>query len=214
MLQYLAKTSSKKWSTMIELIAMMAIMGLWIASMLWVIWSGSDFAKDTEDTIKAINLAREWIEWVINLRDTNWLRFSSDKTNCWKVKNYLSTCIWSTLGTDDLTSWSYILYTKNGAWYLSWTATIDYTTDWLDYRSTYKAWINESGFYSQTGWVVPTDYCSSLWDTDCLTNFNREIRITPSWGNTLDVESIVRWNWRRPREIILTTTLTNWKSKF
>ena len=47
---------------MLELIAMMAIMGLGIASMLGVIQSGTYFAKDTEDTIRAINLAREGIE--------------------------------------------------------------------------------------------------------------------------------------------------------
>jgi type II secretory pathway pseudopilin PulG len=47
---------------MIELIIMMSIMALGVTAMFGVIGSGTDFAKDTEDTIKAINLAREGIE--------------------------------------------------------------------------------------------------------------------------------------------------------
>lgn len=47
---------------MIELMAVLAIMGMGIAAMLATIGSGIDYAKDTEDNIKAINLAREGIE--------------------------------------------------------------------------------------------------------------------------------------------------------
>lgn len=219
MQQFLEKSSNKKWSTMIELIAMMAIMGLWIWSMLWVIGSGTNFAKDTEDTIKAINLAREWIEWVTNWRDTNWLRFSSDKSNCWKVKDYVSTCIWNTLWTNDILTgavytWSFLLYTKNGAWYLLREPDIDYITDWSTYRSTYQAWLDNEWFYTQTGVTIPTVYCSSLGQPNCMTPFNREIVISAVWTGKLLVSSIVRWQWRRMREVTLTTILTNWKAKF
>jgi type II secretory pathway pseudopilin PulG len=199
---------------MIELIAMMAIMGLWIWSMLGVIWSGSDFAKDTEDTIKAINLAREGIEGVINLRNTNWLRFSSDKTNCWKVKDYTSSCIGSTAGTDDLLSGSYLLYTNNGAWYLSWITFIDHTTDWTSYRTTYRAWLDSEWFYTQTWAMIPSIFCTSAGQTDCLTPFNRQILINPIGTGTLEITSLVLWQWKRKREVTLTTTITNWKSKF
>ena len=44
---------------MIELMAVLAIMGMGIAGLLETIGSGIYFAKDTEDNIKAINLARE-----------------------------------------------------------------------------------------------------------------------------------------------------------
>ncbi len=199
---------------MIELIAMMAIMGLGIWSMLGVIWSGSDFAKDTEDTIKAINLAREWIEGVINLRNTNWLRFSSDKTNCWKVEDYKSGCIGSSAGLDDISSGSYLLYTSNWAWYLSWMAAIDYETDWTSYRTAYRAWLDSEWFYSQTGMTAISNYCSSTDQMNCLTPFNREISIIAVGTGTLEVTTYVRWQWKRNREVTLTTTITNWKSKF
>ncbi len=189
-------------------------MGLWIWSMLGVIDSGSSFAKDTEDTIRAINLAREWIEWVTNLRNTNWLRFSSDKTNCWKVENYTSTCIGNTLWTDDIVSGSYLLYTQNGAWYLSWMANIDYITDWPTYRTSYRTWLDGYAFFAQSGSVIPIDYCSSLSQPNCLTPFTREIQLTTIWTGMLRVSSIVRWQGKRNREVTLYSTLTNWKSKF
>ncbi len=206
------KTSNKKWATMIELMAMMAIVALWVWWMLWVIGSGVDFAKNTEDTIKAINLAREWIEWVISWRNTNWLRFSSDKTNCWRVLDYNSTCIWGTL-TVVASTWSYILYAANWAWYLTGITTPAYTADWNSYRNGYKTWIDSTWFYTQT-WTAPTTMCSSLGQTGCLTPFNREIIVGEINTWTLSITSIVRWQWKRNREVTLTTNITNWKAKF
>jgi hypothetical protein len=55
--------------------------------------SGIYLATDSESRIKAINLAREGVEGITNLRNTNWLRFSSDQTNCWRILGYQSGCI-------------------------------------------------------------------------------------------------------------------------
>ncbi len=225
------KSSNRKWSTMIELLVMMAIMALGISTMLGVIGSWMDFAKSTEDTIKAINLAREWLEWVTNWRDTNWLRFSSDKTNCWKVQNvpsYSSSCIGdnfmsdsnSNTDTRNIQSWSYLLYTNNWVWFLSWISTNpDWVADWSSYTQLYKTWLDANGFFTQTGGTSST-YCSSVWQTNCLTIFTREIQISlpvntdPSYTWTIYVASIVRWKWKGQHEVRLNTTLTNWKSKF
>ena len=63
MLQYrLNSSDNNQGATMIELMAMLAILGLGISAMFAVVTSGIYFAKDTEDNIKAINLAREGIE--------------------------------------------------------------------------------------------------------------------------------------------------------
>lgn len=62
MLQYRLKSSDNRGATMIELMAMLAILGLGVSAMFAVVTSGIYFAKDTEDNIKAINLAREGIE--------------------------------------------------------------------------------------------------------------------------------------------------------
>lgn len=220
---FLAKSSDntvskKKGSTMIELIVMMAMMALGISSMLWVIGSGVDFAKNTEDNIKAINLAREGIEWMRNLRDTNWLRFSSDKENCWKSLNYDGSCIGNNAFLNTVSSGSYIVYLTNWAWFLSGTLafpTFNWSTDWTNYRTIYQTWLDTNGYFSQTG-SIPWSTCSSNTQTGCLTIFTREIRITipGSDTGTLNISSIVRWWWKWHHEVQLDTTLTNWKSKF
>jgi type II secretory pathway pseudopilin PulG len=218
------KSSDKKWSTMIELIAMMAIMALGIASMLGVIGSGIDFTKSTEDTIKAINLAREGIEWVTNWRDTNWLRFSSDRVNCWKIQNvpsYNADCIWttsfSTNNSDsrNILSWSYLLYSHNGVWFLSGiTSSPNWNSDWTGYKAMYRTALDTNGFFSQTG-ITATETCNSSKQNDCITIFTREIQVVvPSSTGSILVKSIVRWKGKRDQSVQLETTLTNWKSKF
>jgi type II secretory pathway pseudopilin PulG len=212
--QFQVKAFSKTWATMLELMAMMAIMGLGIAAMLWVVGSGSNFAKDTEDNIKAINLAREWIEWVISWRNTNWLRFSSDRINCWKNIGYDSNCIgwgWST----QLTSGSYVLLTQNGLWYLSGVTTPDYASNWPLYSTVFQTWLDSDGFFTQTG-VVTTSTCSTSITTNCLSKFTREIIVDVPVGNSgsISVRSQVRWKGKRDHSVEIETTLTNWKSKF
>lgn len=215
MLQYQVKWINQSWATMLELIAMMAIMGLGIASMLGVIQSGTYFSKDTEDTVRAINLAREWIEWITNIRNTNWQRFSSDKMNCWRVMNYNALCIGNT-AIEKVTTGSYILYNQNGLWYLSGTTSYADPTgvDWTAYQSTYRTWLDDWWFYTQTGMTSIITPCIGNTQSNCLTPFTREIRVNESGTGTLLVESIVRWKTRRPMEIKIDTTLTNWKSKF
>ena len=215
---YQVKSLTKRWSTMIELIGMMAIMALGISAMLGVIGSWEDFAKTTEDTIKAINLAREWIEWITNIRDTNWLRFSSDKANCWRALAYDSFCIGNSSFANNIWTWSYLLYSSNWAWLLSWTTVTLNTTDWSNwstYTQTYKTWLDQNWYFTQTGWTSGT-YCSSVWQTNCLTAFTREIQVSIPWSSTgiINVASIVRWIWKWHHEIQLNTTLSNWKSKF
>lgn len=205
-------------STMIELMAVLAIMGLGIAALLQTIAGWLYYAKDTENNIKAINLAREGIEWMINIRDTNWLRFSSDKANCWKVDWYLAACIGNanygnnTVGlNNNVQSGSYVIYSQNGAWFLS-GATVD--PSWDTYKNNFSVGIDSAGFYTQTG-IVSTP-CSSFLQASCKTVFAREIQIayTTTQTGTMQVTSTVKWLDRRPQSVVIDTVLTNWKSNF
>lgn len=201
-------------ATLIEIMWMLAIVWLGIAALLQTIGSGVYFAKDTENNIKAINIAREWIEWVTNIRDTNWLRFSSDRVNCWKTLDYNWWCINDPNFTGLIHSGSYILYTRNGWWYLSGISTPPpYDTNWNSYKNTYKVGLDDRGFWTQTG-VVTTQTCSSQTQTGCLTIFHREILINVTSTGSMNISSIVRWQERRQRSVILETVLTNWKSNF
>ena len=213
-MQFLVKYNNKSGATMLELAIMMAIMSLWITSVLSVMMSTWSFAKDTEDNIRATNLAREWIEWVINWRNTNWLRFSSDKTNCWMVVNYNSSCIGGGNTNTTISSGSYLLYEKNGAWFLSGSISLDNNWwNWSAYSQSYRVFLWSNGFFTQTG-VTNTKLCSSGQLTNCLTQFSREIQlnIINSWS--MNIASIVRWRGQKNHELKLQSTITNWKSKF
>ena len=189
-------------------------MGLGIAALLQTIVWGMYYAKDTEDNIKAINIAREWIEWVINIRDTNWLRFSKDYdvTCIWKSDNSVSPS-WTFWNNTNIWSWSNTLYSRNGVWFLSGTTSIDPVANWAVYKPTYKVWLDANGFYTQTG--VSSVTCSSSLQKSCLTIFTREIIISnPTISGSLNVSSVVRWIDRRPQSVILNSTITNWRSNF
>ena len=196
---------------MVELMASLAILSLGITALLQTLGWGIRYASDTENNIKAINIAREWIESVINIRDTNWLRFSSDRTHCWIVKDYDTTCIWDPT-PPEIWSWTYTVVWSNWAWYLSWvTSGIDPILNWPIYRNQFQVGVDSEWFYTQTG--VSTIGCDSERTKNCLTIFTREIYIMVS-GWTVTVQSISRWNQERPRSVTIESTLTNWKSRF
>lgn len=192
--------SSGVW--LIEIIAMLTILGIAIVAMFSTVTGGIFFAKDSENRIKAINLAREWLEGVTDMRNTNWLRFSSDQANCWKVKDYNATCIGNTY-SDSFTDGSYILLNKNGAWYL--TGSTVTTGSGL--------WVGNDGYYTASG-SMNDPLCTLDFRTNCRSVFTREIRIS-SWNTgSMTVTSIVDWREKSAQNVTLTTTLTNWKSKF
>lgn len=219
MLQNSIFLHNRKWATIVELMVVLAILGLGITALLQTIGWGITYARDTENNIKAINIAREGIEAMTNIRDTNWLRFSSDKTNCWKVKDYAAGCIgnpafpnWSAGIPWLISSGSYTVYPQSGVWYLSGASGVPYTT-WVTYKNEYSIWLDNAGFYTQTG-IINTS-CSSSLQQSCRTIFTREIRIT-NWSSSgiLNIQSVARWRDERPHSVILEMTLTNWKSNF
>ena len=205
---YLVNHLDKRWSSLIEIMAMMAILGLAITAMFSTVIWGIYFATDSENRIKAINIAREWLEGVTNLRNTNWLRFSSDQSNCWRIIGYQSNCIWNSAyaAANSLGAVSviwYVLENKNGAWYLNPPT----TGSWL--------WVDNIWFYFASGTV--STLCTFDITTNCKSPFTREVQIlltgTPSTGS-LTVTSRVDWFERRAQNVTIQTTLTNWKSKF
>lgn len=193
-------------STIMEIMVMIAIMWLAITAVFSTVSSGIRYAKESENRVKAIALAREWIEWVTNIRNTNWLRFSSDRKNCWKTKEYASSCIgW---GGIEYAPRDYMLTNKNGAWYLD------------DNPSNFhsKLWIDAQWFYVSTG-ASATPLCKTNNSfRNCLSSFSRTIQISnKDWMDSnsgIIVRSTVEWDEWRKDSVTLEALLTNWKSKF
>lgn len=77
--------TNKKGETLIEVIAALTSLVLaGIAAMTLIISVMTSTAISKEYLI-AQNLAREGIEGVTNIRDTNWLLFPSEKGECWMI---------------------------------------------------------------------------------------------------------------------------------
>ena len=169
----------------------------------------------TWSRIQAIQMAREWIESMINIRDTNALLFGSDMQNCCNTLNYNKTCIWDLSNATDIPHLgSFAVYKDtdyrwklNPILWLAW----GYIYTNPNYKSAFRVNLDSDGLYTQSG------------GTTFAPLFTRELKITysgaatPASNNdTMIVDSIVQWGQsdaKTPFKVQLETILTNWKGK-
>lgn len=76
---------NKKGETLIEVIAALTSLVLAGLAAMTVILSAMGSTAISKEYLMAQNFAREGVEGVVNIRDTNWLLYSSDKQNCWDL---------------------------------------------------------------------------------------------------------------------------------
>jgi len=113
---------NKNATSIVEAMVLMMIVVTWVTWMYKVYMSSVKLERSTNNKVIAINIAREWIEAMTNIRDTNWILFSSDTSNCWNTLNYESNCVWDTSNLNDILIWSYKIYKNiNDRWSLSWS---------------------------------------------------------------------------------------------
>lgn len=196
---------NKIWWTLIEAMVVVAILSL------SVVWIYSFFAKSLwfldwlHSRILAIEIAREWVEAVENIRNTNWLLFPIKIDRCWDVLDYDAKCI-------------------NDSWTKIWD------TNWKEYvlvKKYYSNWrkIEDSKWYLEdaTGnntsvWVDENWHYCKVGDAGCEKiikwNYRRTIKITKTDNDFLIVTSIVKWrdgSWWWEKTIELNNLLTNYK---
>ncbi len=202
---------SKKATSIIEAIIILLVITSWVTWMYVIFSKSTQLATSTHNKIYWIQIAKQWIEAFTNIRNTNWLQFSSDYPNCWNTYNYDSDCIWDNTTDYDIQSWSYTIYRwSSDLWYLSGATSWTFWT-WT-YNDDYKIWLRN--------WIY-----SQSWSTDSLLPlFTRELQIsyleddwiTPwdSNNHKIKILSIVQW-WdstsTKPHKIILKQVLNNWK---
>jgi len=197
---------NKKWASIVEVLVIIVIVTFWIIWMYTIFTSWQKLSNSTQNKLQAISIAREWIEWVTNIRDTNWINFPSNLENCWMTSNYQRSCI--TNNDTYYKSWSYILYPNDdNRWILNKKWNIgEYS--WFDenYRNNFKIYTDSNWFFTQS-WST----------TETTPIFTREIQLIPENDTPpqkYEVKSIVRWvdsskKWYH--EVELSTILTNWK---
>lgn len=178
--------TSKKATSIIEAMVVMLIIITWVVWMYNIYFSSQRLSDTTKNRVQAIEIAREGLEAMKNIRDTNWLLFWADKDNCWNVLNYNPDCVWA--DWNDITAWSYTISPdSNNRWGLeskSNRANIwDYSDS--DYRKNFQVYKDNNWFYTQESWETVSPL------------FTREIKIRyPSWDSNSDkmkVTSLVSW---------------------
>lgn len=205
------------WVTLIEMMLMLTIITIALSTMFVVLTQSINFSYDSESRIKAVNIAREWIEAITNIRNTNWLRYSSDRKNCWDTKNYNHECFgWNS--NSKINTWEYILTNNHGAWELE-----TYTNE-----NKWPVYIDKNGWYiqySNKNAEKPNKTCKNIENKtnnissqDCKTIYDRKIKIErgdEDGKNNINITVEVTWrNSFGKRTVNLTSTLTNWKSNF
>ena len=200
---------TKKATSVIEAMVVLLVVVMWIIWMIAIFTSSQKLSNWTSNKIQAIQIAREWIEAVKNIRDTNWTIFSSDTANCWNVDNYNNSCVWDNSTTYDISIWSYKIYqdSSDNRWYLSKKTTSETEYKKSAYRNEMKVWLDSNWFFTQTGTM-----------TEIKPLFTREIKISyPSWNSNtskMKVISLVQWvdnSSKKVRKVELSSILTNWK---
>ena len=194
--------NSKKATSILEAMIVLLIVITWIIWLYNIFNSSQKLSNTTKNRIEAIEIAREWIEVMKNIRDTNWLMFGWNTRNCFNTYNYDSKCVQETTNDILTSSWYVIFQNEDHKWYLE--AKNNYNSDFsvLDYRDNFRIF-KENWYYTQT------------WSTN-ETIFTREVQISYSWADTnfMNVKSIVQWSdsskeWSHKVE--LNDLLTNWK---
>lgn len=187
---------NQQGNSIIEIMVVIIILTTGIIGTYGILNGGQKLSTTSENRIKAINIAREGMEAVENIRDTNWIKFSSDYDNCWKVKDYNVTCIGNITPT---LSGSNVLVQSGTLWTLSGAA-------------QFPVYLDNNGLTTSSWNIIG---CGSSRTSDCKTIFTREIQISYPYADHMKVNSIANWTdstW--PHTINLETILTNWKKKF
>jgi len=203
---------TKNATSIAEAMVVMLIVVTWIIWIYKIYDSSNKLVINVTNKIQAIQIAREWIEAFTNIRDTNWLMFSSDYKNCWSTLNYNTNCIWATDKSHNIEeNVKYKIYRNSENRWELWT---DGTITWTsysdtDYRDYYKIWFDNNWLYTQSGTI-----------SELKPIFIREISINYlDWitdQQKLSVKSSVSWSDSSSNQlhnIELDSTLTNWKNK-
>ena len=154
---------SKTGSALIEAMIIVMIVSIWIIWVMKILTGSQRMVNEFEEKILAISIARDALEWLTNIRDTNWKSYSVDYKNCWNTLNYNISCVSDDLDLNwtDIPAWTYEIYQSDTDYrfYLWNWSTLD-----ADPTNDYKIYIDDKWFYSQwnLNWV-PWTYKDTIY---------------------------------------------------
>lgn len=77
------KDRIKKSFTLLEVLIVCGFFSIVILAIIWAITRAYDFMNNTRMQVRAVNFAREWVEMMFNIRDTNRRRHSGERDKYW-----------------------------------------------------------------------------------------------------------------------------------
>lgn len=150
------KQSIKNWfgkkspgETLLEVIVALLVISMGAATATGLIITAVRANVFNKDSLIALNLAQEGLEYMRNLRDSDWLAYSADTQHCWNMVSSSGACV-SPYTTNVIVEANPANATSKGfalGAYL--TAAIAYPLD-----------LSPSGFAESAGYLI------SYWDTD------------------------------------------------
>jgi len=211
---------NKKATSIIEAIIMILILLIWILGLFNIYTKSYNLSTSTKNKIEAIEIAREWIEAMENIRNTNWVLLWADAKNCWNVLNYNNNCVWDNSSTYDITAWMYKIYTdSNWRWTLSkasWLVSKDYKN--INYRDFFRVNLDTNWLYTQNWWTtfspIFTREINISYIDDGIDESNDIDNWTPSNEYKMKINSIVIWldsHWNSAHSVNLESLITNWR---
>lgn len=208
---------NKKATSIVESMVVMMIIVSWVTGMYHIYGKSTDLSYSTSNKIQAIQIAKQWIEAFTSMRDTNWILFSSDYTNCWNVVWYNDSCIWDSSSTNKIDhNGLYKIYRNDDN---IWRVEQQYTTTnvpayWdSSYLSAFEVWYDWLWIYNQTGSL---SNLTPLFTREIQTQYiaNNWVAVDNPSLPRLKIISKVQWidnTSSQPHSVEMEQILTNWK---
>jgi hypothetical protein len=206
----------QKASSIIEAMVVLIIIVTGIVWVYGLMNSSQKLASSTGNKIEAIQIARDGLESMTNIRDTNWILFWADRKNCWNTENYDVSCIGNSSTTSDinhLTTQGIYIWRDINNRFIIWVENHSWADSFSNptYRSRFTVYKDLNGFYTQN---------TGSWFTPLYTREMRVRYLTPSgtvWTSNedrMEITAIVQWQdqWNtQTKRLEMSTLLTNWK---
>ncbi len=154
----------KKVFTLIEMVIVIWMLSTALLTLIIFISKSVSFASRTEKVAIATNIAREWIEWVFNIRNTNWVKYAWKKDSCWLKLDPEEGGDNDCSNDDWIKSGYYILSWKkigdNFYFYLSGVSVDLNIEDWIDSFDKVYQLCNNNGYWQSCANtnLEPKDY--------------------------------------------------------
>jgi type II secretory pathway pseudopilin PulG len=83
---------ARRGETLLEVIVALLVLTIGSATATSLIVTSIRANQFNKDSLIALNLAQEGLEYMRNLRDTNWIKFSANNKGCWNMKPAVASC--------------------------------------------------------------------------------------------------------------------------